>query len=170
MLGINVTVEGDRVVIEGLGRYERGIRERALPNALRRIASGTARKAVDRLSGPRRGLATVTARSGRKRAVPQRPDLAGGYPVPRLTGNLRRLLSWIGPGRAKEGFSTGPFEAMVFDSAQYAMQIHEGKGSSEKYGPRRFLDDAFDEFNAGARAAAIIEGELNKEAIRNGLE
>lgn len=168
LLDVSVRIEGDRVVLEGLDKYSQGIQSRAIPGALKVIAGGTAREALNFLSGPARGLKTVTSKGGRQRAVSQ--GAAGGYPVPRLTGNLRRLLSWIGPNSAKEGFSTGSHEAMVFDSAEYARVIHDGTGSSAKYGPRPFLDDAFKAFNQGGKVKAVIEQKIAEEKRRSGLE
>lgn len=167
MLGINVIVEGDKVVIEGFNRLSHNITDKAVPRALSRIAQGTAVEALANLTGPKRGLKTVTSKKGRQRAVGQKGELAGGYPVPMLTGNLRRLLGFVMPGRTKSSngktFTAGPMEAIVFDSAEYAMTIHEGRGSSAKYGRRPFMDDAFKTFNAGARTKAIMEEEIAKE-------
>lgn len=168
LLDVSVRVEGDKVVLEGLENYSEGIQSRAIPAALKVIAGGTAREALNFLSGPARGLKTVTSKGGRQRAVSQ--GTAGGYPVPRLTGNLRRLLSWIGPNTSKKGFSTGPLEAMIFDSAEYARVIHEGSGSSAKFGPRPFLDDAFEAFNRGERVKTVIEQKIAEEKRTSGLE
>lgn len=170
LLDVSVRIDGDRVVLEGLEHYSEGIKSRAVPEALRVIAGGTAREALNLLSGPARGLRTVTSKGGRQRAVAQNIEAAGGYPVPRLTGNLRRLLSWIGPNSSKEGFSTGAYEATVFDSAEYARVIHAGTGSSAKYGPRPFLDDAFERFNTGERARMIVEQKIVEEKAKSGLE
>ena len=170
LLDVSVRIEGDRVVLEGLEKYSLGITSRAIPEALRVIAGSTAREALGLLTGPARGLRTITSKDGRQRAVAQNPEAAGGYPVPRLTGNLRRLLSWIGPNSSKEGFSTGAREAVVYDSAEYARVIHEGTGSSSKYGPRPFLDDSFEAFNRGERARRVIEEKIAEEKAKSGLE
>lgn len=170
-LGINVTVEGDKVIIEGLENYSRAISEKAIPCALKVIASGTAREALNWLSGPVRGVASRTARkSGRQRAVAQKPELAGGYPVPRVTGNLRRLLRWLDPGQSRGDFSAAPFEAIVYDSAEYARVIHEGAGSSAQFGARPFLDDAFLAFNAGDNVSLILEEKITEAKKDSGLE
>lgn len=173
MININVEVKGEKIVISGLEGFEEGIGRRAIPRGLRKIASGTAREALKNLTGARRGLKTVESKKGRQRAVPQRPELAGGYPVPRVAGHLRRMLGWLGPNRTKsyEGlaFSTGPDEAVIFNAAFYASQIHEGLGSSEKYGARPFIEDAFETFNGANNVTATLEEEIIKEKIKSGL-
>jgi len=179
-LDIRVTVKGDKVLVEKLGAYSRAITAEALPRALRKIAAGTAREAMKNLQGPARGVHSKRARrSGRQRAVAGSPGLAGGYPVPRVTGNLLRLLRWLGPGRSvstsgvksvSKTFATGPLEAVVFDSALYAGAIHGGFGSSAKYGARPYLDDAFRSFNAGSASAQAVDFELGKTKRSHGLE
>ncbi len=169
LLDISVRVDGDKVVIEGLEKFSEAITGKAIPAGMTRIAAGTARLALARLTGPARGMKTIMARSGRQRAVAMREELAGGYPVPRVTSNLLRLQSYIGPGESRDGFSTGPMESVVFNSAEYAAAIHEGRGSSAKYGPRRFLDDAFEEFNRDAGAARVLEEEIEKVRKESGL-
>lgn len=176
LLDVSVSIDGEKVVLEGLEKYSQGIEARAIPKALRKIASGTAREALHLLTGPKVGLKTITAaKSGRQRSVPKHNDYAGAYPVPRVSGNLRRLLSWIGPNTSKEGFSTGPFEATLYDSAEYAKTIHEGTGTSEMYGPRPFLDDALKAFNGRAwnnqdRITRTIEEEIARVRNESGLE
>ena len=172
MLNITVKIENEKIILEGLNGFAEDIRAKAIPSALREIASGTAREAIRFLSGPARGLKTVKAKgTGRQRAVSQ--GEAGGYPVPRLTGNLRRLLQWLGPNRTigSEGksFSTGSMEAMIFDSAEYANVIHEGTGTSAAYGARPFLNDAFEAFNAGERVKRIVEEKIDEVKGRHGL-
>lgn len=175
MLGLNVTLKGEKVVLDGLTSFAHNIRAKAIPRGLRRIVKGTAAEALQNfLTGPVRGFKTKTSSSGRQRAVAQKPELAGGYPVPMLSGNLRRLLGWVFPGQTKLSnnltFEAGPMEALIFDSAEYAMTIHEGTDSSSEYGPRPFMDDAFAAFNAGARTKDIIEEEIELEQIRSDLK
>lgn len=172
--GIYVTIEGSKVVVNGLTNLFLNIQKKAIPRGLRRIVKGSATEALQLLSGPKRGLKTVTAKkSGRQRAVAQKPELAGGYPVPRMAGFLRRALDWLFPGQSKSAnglsFSAGPMEGLLYNSALYAGQIHEGKGSSSRYGPRPFLDDAFKAFNQGGGAAKAMEEEIAKEVKSSGL-
>ena len=174
MLGINVTIDGERVVIEGLENLSDNIKSKAIPRGIRRIVKGTASIALEKfLSGPVRGLKSKTSKGGRQRAVAGKPELAGGYPVPRLSGTLKRLLGWLFPGQSKSSnglsYNAGPMEGLVYDSALHAGIIHEGTGSSKKYGPRRFLDDAFSAFNRGARTTLIMEDEIEKEITASGL-
>ena len=172
MLNISVTIENEKVILEGLEGFSEDIRTKAIPEALREIASGTAREAIRFLEGPKRGLKTVKAKgSGRQRATPQ--GEAGGYPVPRLTGNLHRLLQWLGPNRTTESegksFTTGPMDAVIFNSAEYANVIHDGTGTSAKYGARPFLNDAFEAFNSGERAKKIVEEKIDEVKGSHGL-
>jgi hypothetical protein len=151
MLDIRVTVEGDKVVISDLARYAREI-PHAVDRGLKRAAVGIERAAFDFLSGP--GI--------KKDNIP-----GGGYPVPVRTGHLRQLLDWLEPGQSKSGpagtFTAGAHEVVVYDSALYANVIHEGRGSSEKFGPRRYLTDALKKFNEGEGIKGAIEKEIAKE-------
>lgn len=69
----------------------------------------------------------------------------GAYPVPVVTGNLRRLLDWLGPNSQKSSedgsYATGPLEVLIYDAAAYADVIHDGTYSSTKFGPREYLSD-----------------------------
>ncbi len=163
MLNISVTLKNERLVISGLNRLDKGIEQKALPRALRKIGSGVARISIDLLTGSRRGVQTIKSRNGIERTVIGKSEAAGEYPVPRVVGHLRRMLQWIGPGRSKSidgvSFTTGLNEAVVFNTARYASQIHEGKGSSAKYGPRPFIDDAFKRFDT----RGAVEKEVKKE-------
>jgi hypothetical protein len=182
MLAINVKISGEKIHIEGLEQYSDNIHMKAIPRALRRTAKGSTVEALALLSGPRRGLKTITAKkSGRQRTVAKETETAGDYPVPRLTGHLRRLQGWLGPGRSKTAndisFATGPMEALIYNSAEYASAIHTGvfttiKGSkySPLFGPRPFMDDAFKNFNSGGKVKNIFEEEIAKEASDSGLD
>lgn len=174
MLAINVKIDGEKIHIEGLERYSDNIHLKAIPRALRRTVKGSIVEALKLLEGPKRGLKTIRAKkSGRQRAVAQKPEAAGRYPVPRVTGHLKRQQDWLGPGRSKTAnditFATGPMEALMYNSAEHAGWIHEGKGSSAKYGARRFQDDAFKNFNSGGKVKNIFEEEIAKEAADSGL-
>jgi len=170
MLDIQVTVEGEKIIIEGLESLGDNIRP-ALQRALAKMGKGIHREAYDFLSGP-----------GAKGSNAP----AGGYPVPVRTGTLRRLLDWLEPGETKTvgamydwrdkslitssgTFSAGPMEAMVYDSAEYARVIHEGTHTSREYGRRPFLEDALEKFNSEDRIRKIFEGEIKREIKKSGL-
>ncbi len=147
MLDIQIKVEGDKVLIEGLDKFASGGLQEAITRSLARIGKGIHREAFDFLSGT---------------AIP-----AGNYPVPVVAGNLRRLLDWLAPGQSKSSggmtFVAGLNETVIYDSAEYARTIREGRGSSEKYGARDYLTDAFNKFNEGGRVKKILEEEMGKE-------
>ena len=158
MLSLNVTVQGDKIVLRGL----RGL-ERSMPNALKRIltraAVGTYRAAFEFLSGPGAKASKVAA---------------GGYPVPIRTGHLRRMLAWLRPGESKTSngtsFKAGPAEAIVYDSAEYSEVIHQGLGSSAKFGARPFITDGFERFNSRVPLEKIAEEEIDAEARTAGFK
>lgn len=84
--------------------------------------------------------------SGNNNAAP------GSYPVPNRTGNLMRSAGWaIEP--------VAPI-AYVFNTAGYAVDIHEGTGGSERYQRRPFIDDA-------AEQVAVID--VMSQPIREAL-
>lgn len=163
MLSIHAEIQGDKVLISGLNKFAQEV-----PNAVRAGLSDVVKeahlKAVKNLSGAGRKKARMrdkkifTRAEGnfnismkrRTAARGQSSDLGGrpgSYPpVPRITGHLARLEDFVLPGRMKTSngvtFSAGKFEAVLFNSAEYAIPIHEGKGSSKKYGKRPFQTDA----------------------------
>jgi len=166
MLDLNVTIEGDKVIIEGLQALAEEM-PHVLQRGLKRINRGVHRSAMDFLNGPGR---TVMKQKNLLRG--QSDDLGarpGSYPVPVITGNLKRLFDFLDPGQSKDRFSAGPLEAIVYDSAEYANVIHEGTGSSTAYGRRPFLDDALEQFNQGGQIAVVLEEELQKEVEKRGL-
>ena len=191
MLAINVTVIGDKVVIEGLQQLSAEI-PRAVQRGLRRVTVGVHREAMDFLNGPggmnsyesrtsKNGkqyqkktgtkLQTYegfTRKSGEAQMFKRFTD-SGGYPVPVRTGNLKRLLNFVNPGQSKDGFSAGSMEGVVYDSAEYARTIHDSTGSSAKFGKRTYLTDALARFNQGDQIAAILEDEIRTEIIKRGL-
>jgi hypothetical protein len=92
----------------------------------------------------------------------------GAYPVPKVTGDLQQVfLGFVLPGKSTTSggvtFNAQKNEVIVFNSADYANLIHEGKETSAKYGPRRFLTDAFELFNRDTPVTEIIINEINKE-------
>jgi hypothetical protein len=190
---LTLRVEGDTVIIEGLKDLAVGGIQRIKDRTLRRVATGVHRLAFANLSGPggtgkanqritglgkRQGPALPWSDYGFTKKSGERVDFqlitgAGAYPVPRRTANLIQRLDFLFPGETKQGetgsFSAGPDEAMVYDSAEYAEPIHEGKGSSAKFGPRRYITDALEEFNQGDRIVGIAEEEVEKEMKGKGL-
>jgi len=181
MLAINVTISGDKVLVQGLNQFAAempGTIRKGLKKVVRAIhplamaflngSGGAGRKA--QISGPSRGF---TKKSGE--SVNFKPQLlgAGGWPVPVRTGNLKRLLDFVDPGGSliSNGvtFSAGNMEVVIFNSAEYAGAIHEGTGSSRKFGPRRFLDSAVSRFNIGNGIANTIEAEVSAAIKKKGL-
>lgn len=182
MLALNVTISGDKVLIEGLGQFAAempGTIRKGLKKVVRGIhplamaflngAGGAGRKA--QIVGPSRGF---TKKSGESVNFKQQFQGAGAYPVPVRTGNLKRLLDWVDPGQSISNngmtFSAGNMEVVLFDSAEYAYPIHAGTGSSRKFGPRPFLTDALNKFNAGAGIAAVLENEISEALKKKGLK
>jgi hypothetical protein len=157
MLSVRADIQGDKVVIQGLS-YFAGRFPAAVERGLSRVGKGVFRVAHGYLSGPGAKASSVSP---------------GGYPVPVRTGHLRRLLGWLKPGQSKtaEGltFTAGKMEIVVFNSAEYARPVHEGKGSSSDYGQRAFLVDGFRRFNGSGRSAEILEEEVGKEIGRAGF-
>ncbi len=151
MLDLKVSIEGDKVVINGLDRIAK-----ELPNAVKR---GLKRSAVGIFDHAKQWLSGPGAKASN---IPR-----GGYPVPVRTGHLRQSLDWLAPGESKSGdigtFTAGEDEVVIFDSASYAHVIFLGLGSSKAYGPRDALKDALDLFNHGANIQRVIEEEVRKE-------
>jgi hypothetical protein len=145
MIRLQIIV-GSELVVKGLWRLGSGIPD-AITEGLTKSAKAIHRSAFEYLSGP----------GAKKSNVP-----GGGYPVPIRTGHLRRLLDFVPPGKSKsktgKTFTAGPMEAVVFNSAEYASAIHDGAGSSKKFGRRPYLDDARLEVNV----LGYIQEELDK--------
>ncbi len=149
MLSINATIKGDKIVLTGLREMQRDMPQ-VLQRTITRGTVGTYNEAFDLLGGPK---------------VP-----AGAYPVPIVTGNLRRLLDWLKPGERKGEFKAGNLEGIVYDTAEYADAIHQGTGSSAKFGARPFITDGFERFNKGDRLAEIAAEEIEAEARKKGFK
>jgi len=178
VLDINIKLQGDKLVIQNLAHLAAEM-PKAVDRALVRAAIGIERAAHDYLSGA--GGAGKSKRrdyegferknwgaAGKSHYQTFRSyQGAGGYPVPVRTGHLRRSLAWLRPGTSKTGdsgtFSAGDHEVVIFDSAEYANAIHEGKGSSAKFGRRPYLQNALQLFNQGDRIRQIMEEEIGKE-------
>jgi hypothetical protein len=191
MLSFNATISGDKILIEGLNGLAAEM-PRAVQRGLKRVVIGIHREAMANLNGPGglNSYQTRTSKSGKQyqkktgtkmemydgftRASGEVQQFkrftdSGGYPVPFRTGNLKRLLDFVPPGQSKGDFSAGPMEAIVYNSAQYANVIHEGKGSSAKFGARPFLTDALNTFNQGGLIEATIEDEIHTALAKRGL-
>jgi hypothetical protein len=161
MFGVKTEIKGDKIVIKGLRRMAAEF-PHAFDRGLSRSVKGIHREAHDFLSGP-----------GRKDG-----DIAGGgYPVPIRSGHLRRMLNFLEPNRSKtvnDGdeaitFVAGKHEAIVFNAASYGESVHDGYGSSKGFGPRPFIDDAFEEFNRSVGVTKTIQDEVGKAIRKQGF-
>lgn len=168
MLDISLTIEGDKAIIEGLNKLSKDLHPAAM-RGLQKSAIGIYGEAHKFLSGAgAKGISKeVTSRTGKKYLKWEKQSVpAGGYPVPVRTGWLRRSLAWLKSGESKTGeagtFTAGPDEVVIYNPAAYAHAIHEGRGSSAKFGPRPFLTDAFKKFNEGDRILKNVEDEIRK--------
>lgn len=155
MLSINATLEGDKIVLRGLRGLQRDM-PKALQRTLTRAAIGTHRESQDLIQG-----------------APSSPP--GSYPgVPVRSADLLNKLRWLRPNdtHTSDGFTfeTGPLESGVYDFSGHAASIHEGYGSSAKFGARPFLTDGFERFNRGDRLAKIAAEEIEAEARKKGFK
>jgi hypothetical protein len=191
MLSVNVTISGDKVIIEGLRQMAQQM-PKIVQSGLKEVARGVHREAMANLNGKGgfNSYENRTSKSGKQyqKKIGSKVSLyegftrssgeaqsfkrfsdSGGFPVPVRTGNLKRLLDFLDPGQSKEGFSAGQNELVVFNSAEYARTIHEGTGSSAKFGGRPFLTRALETFNQGGQIAALIDNKVNTELKKRGL-
>ncbi len=192
MLAVNVTISGDKVIIDGLNQLAADM-PKIVQRGLKKVARGVTREAMNLLNGPGglNNYETRTSKSGKQyqKKTGSKMEMydgftrasgdvqqfkrftdAGHYPgVPIRTGTLKKLLDWLDPGENKGGFSAGPLEVVVYNSAGYASVIHQGTGSSAKFGARPFLTDALEKFNRGDGIAGILETELKTEIQKRGL-
>lgn len=107
--------------------------DRAIPDGLQRAAIKINAEALKNLSG-------------------NHADAPGSFPVPNRTGNLFRSQNWeMSPDRRS---------AFVFNAAPYAIEIHEGRDTSAKYGRRPFLDDASNKIDMLAEMQMAIQRSL----------
>jgi hypothetical protein len=145
--------DAEGAVIRGLTR---SVREAHAEGT--RLLSGPGRKRVR--SRSYRGKGPTAARG----QFDMLGGEAGSYPVPVITGHLRRSLGFVEPGRAKVAgglvFRAGKLEAVLFDAAEYADVIAQGKLSSARYGPRPYMRDAIGKVNT----ARNVDRELQREA------
>jgi len=148
---IAITVQGDKIVIDNLGALAASVPQ-VLKRGIKRIVRGVHREAYAWLSGAGSMASSVGS---------------GGYPVPVRTGHLRRSLDFLDPGQTRtaggKSWSTGELEGMVYDSAIYSIAIHEGRGSSAKFGPRAFITDGVKTFDSQTGLAKVLEEEMGKE-------
>lgn len=155
MLDIRATVKTD--ADRRLLRFSAKI-PGAASEGLRDAAEGTFRIAAELLSGP------GSKKCRKKKASGSTP---GSYPVPVLSGHLRRMLGFVPPGETKASngisFTARSNEAIVYDAARYAEVVHEGKRSSEKYGKRRFIVDAFLRFGGVGSVEESVMREIDNE-------
>jgi hypothetical protein len=147
MLDLHIEIKGDKAIIHNLDQLPKRL-DKAAQRGLKRVAMGIHREADDFLRG-----------SG--------GSPPGGYPVPMRIGHLHRMLNWVNPGSTKSSgggsFTAGPMEAIVYNSAVYSMVIHEGRGSSKKFGKRPYMTDALEAFNRGAKIEKVLNEEIAKE-------
>jgi len=175
MLDLQVTIQGEKVIIEGLNKLADEFPQ-AIIKGITRSAISIYQQAYQWLSGSgAQGTSKeVTSRTGRRYLKWQKVSVAsGGYPVPVRTGWLRRMLNWLKPGESKTGeagtVQAGPNEVIIYNAAAYGTAIHEGLGSSKKFGPRKFLTDAFEMFNRGLGLQMALSDEIQKAKAKAGL-
>ncbi len=182
MIDITATIEGDKVIIDGLSGLARSTPD-AVKRGLRNAARGIFDEAFKNLNGPGRTPVRTQGRrertaTGYRNVNPTRlrgqhsflGARPGSYPpVPKITGNLLGRLGILEPGESKQGegdigsFSAADNEFIIYDGAAYAYVIRDGKGSSRKYGPRDFLGDGLKTYDDAVGVATPIEEELGKE-------
>ena len=184
MLNLNITIDGDKVLIEGLQRFGANI-NRPVRRGLERIGKGIFVEAFRWLQGPSRSQTRIftkkedyyktgkrkrTSLKGRSESLLAAP---GSYPVPRVTGHLLRMLNWLKPGETKTSgdmtFTASDTESIIYNAADYAENIFRGTGTSSKYGPRDALKDGLERFNQGGRIKQTIEEEITKDIKNAGL-
>ena len=162
MLDIQVTLKGEKAFLTSLNRLDRN-----LPDAIERGLSNAAKSIFSEAHLFLDGAGAKGEYSSGRWKKRETPISSGGYPVPVRTGHLKRSLNFLQPGESKNAdgltFTAGKMEAVIFDSAEYAGVIHEGRGSSAKFGPRSFLTDALEKFDQGRGIALKIEKEIHKE-------
>ncbi len=191
MLSISATIEGNRVVIDGLS----GLAKSTTPcvvRGLRTAARGIYAESFKNLSGPGRTPVRTHGRQTWRAAGYQREGRTklqsgkekdgvltgmhsflgarpGSYPVPIITDNLRGRLAILEPGESKKGqgdigtFTAGESEFVIYDSAAYSYVIRDAKGSSRNYGQRDFIGDGLQTYDQTVGIATPVEEELGKE-------
>jgi hypothetical protein len=168
VLDLRVTIDGNKVVIDGLRRFEKSL-PAAIQAGLDRSGKGIFSEAFLLVSGAgaKGRTGEVMGRTGSTYLKWQPQSIPpGGYPVPVRKGNLRDHLNLLLHGQTKSdkygSYSAGKFENIIYDSAPYSVVIHEGLGTSAKFGPRRYTTDALEKFNQGDRIKRNLEEEIRK--------
>ena len=178
MLDIRVTIDGDKIIIANLQHLSREL-PKAVDRGLAKVAKEIHRNAFEFLNGAgSKGLSSeVISKKGKKYLKWEKrtsPISSGGYPVPIRTGHLRgrlnnavdSMMAFLHPTESRNVngliFSAKEHEAVVYNAAEYANVIHEGRGSSAKFGRRPFLGDALARFNGESGIKAAIENEIDK--------
>lgn len=114
------------------------------------------RRRAERLGGAlKSGLRDAAAQIDRYQVENLRGSNAadpGDYPVPARTGHLLGTHFWDVKSETL---------AIVGNTAEYAVDIHEGRGSSAEHGRRPFLDDAAE----ATDAVEIMAVEVRREAL-----
>ena len=194
-MNIGIRLDGDKIILDNLqglindypAAVKRGMR-RSVDGIYERaqhwLSGGGGNNAKTRISKKqikKEGLRTGFTKMAihKQFMVSERVNFklwkdSGRYPVPQRTSNLLRLLNFVYPGYSKTGkdgltFKAESWEAIIYDSAEYARVIHEGTGSSSKFGPRRFLTDALEQFNQGNRIAETVAEEIQKDIKKRGM-
>lgn len=181
MLNLKVTVENDKILIQGLQLASKGI-PGAAGIGLMRITTGIFAEAYKNLSGGSRSkvkLFTTNKKTGKSKRSQLRglTDLLtarpGSYPVPRVTDWLRESLAFVKPRQTKttrgRTFSAGAYESIVYNAAEYASVIAQAQGSSAKYRARPFISDGVQTYDQGGRIVAVMDEELQKVIDQSGL-
>ncbi len=178
MLDLNITIDNEKIVINGLQNAV-GVVAHGAEIGVMRVAVGIFAEAFKLLQGPARSRVSIFTgkkeyykKTGKRKRAPMRGITnatvarPGSYPVPRITSNLLTRLAFVKPGETKTvnnyTFSAGRLEAIVFNAAEYASNIHDGTGTSEKYGARPYITDAVQNYDRGGRIVAVIEEEIQR--------
>lgn len=142
--------------LAALKGFSRDFAEEIIDNVVVRLATDIFKKAFANLSGQK---------------IPKKDwsnsPLAGSFPVPVRTGNLRRCLDMIKPGGGGK-YDVGHGEAYVLNSAAYAGVIENPAEYGRKGNQRPFLTGPAQEFLV--KAPQYAEEELAKGIEKHGLE
>lgn len=171
MLKFDIKIEGDKVIIGALTDISAELTS-AAGRGLQRIIRGVYAESKELTNGAGSAGEYRTSKNGKQYWVKRdSPVAAGGYPVPKRSAHLNRLLGFVDPGVTVESegktFTADLLTGIVFDSANYASFIHDGTGTSKKYGARPFLNDAVINFDQGGKMAEIMDQEIQKEIDKN---
>lgn len=147
-LGFSVDIGGTKELVSRLDRL-------IGPEVGKAVDRGLKKGAINIYRGAFRNL------SGSSKTAP------GSYPVPIRTGNLRRLLNFVPPGKAKTSdgvtVKATKHEALIYNVASYAKSIHDGVGASATHGKRAFLMDAYTKADKAKGVRKLVEKEVRVE-------